>query len=765
MALKLRQRIAAAIGGKSWWQDFLRQEEDAGGSSASVRFGSDSDYLNALQTIDTVYKCASLVGRSIRRPSWWFERVGGQKKNQVIEIPDLATLLRRPTPYCSGKDLFEATISYLDLCGKAYWFLGEMDALSLMRTEKDAGGQTVVQLAQDGTPIFKRPDNPMAGGTPKQIWYLRPDTVTPIPGGPGELISGYRYEPSPGVKYELRAGEVIYFRRFDPISMMDGLGIVEAIRMTLEIDEEAKRWNRDIFSNYGVPPFALTTDQKITDDDYKTIIARVKERLLGRKNRFIPMLLGSGAKPFLLNMSAKDMDFLALRKFNREEICGAWGVPPAKLGIFEAGALGQANTGEQDKTFWGEGMEPRMSLLADKISTELVPRFDASAEFVWEDMTPDDMVAQAGIGKTLVESAQMTPNEARQRFGWGEEIEGGDTLFIASSLIPVSEAMKPRPSLADLQALGSQTPEGDEPPPNDENPEEPSPTEEPVEPKRLPPGMLRNGKRYRKSLPESDKELTRGKFRKSALKEFQRQEREVMAGAEAALADYAAKHAKDAAEQIPSPDDEAMAEILGSMANWQELAKDFRKAMRTEYVNAIALAGEIALADLGVDTIFNPTHPAILDWLATYMPILEDSVMNTTQGALSVAIRNGIESNLALPELLDAVREVFKTAKNARAEVIAITEGNRALNEGELQAWRQSGIVVAKQWVLGPNPCDICLDVAGRVMEINTSFYVTGDTVTSESGETIEIDYVDVEFPPLHSNCVCSIIPILQEAA
>ncbi len=75
----------------------------------------------------------------------------------------------------------------------------------------------------------------------------------------------------------------------------------------------------------------------------------------------------------------------------------------------------------------------------------------------------------------------------------------------------------------------------------------------------------------------------------------------------------------------------------------------------------------------------------------------------------------------------------------ARAQMIATTEMNAAMSEAAIQKMMRLGIAY-KQWILGPNPCEICQgnEDAGAI-EVDEEF---------PSGD---------ERPPAHPNCECAV--------
>jgi len=48
----------------------------------------------------------------------------------------------------------------------------------------------------------------------------------------------------------------------------------------------------------------------------------------------------------------------------------------------------------------------------------------------------------------------------------------------------------------------------------------------------------------------------------------------------------------------------------------------------------------------------------------------------------------------------------------------------------------------------------------GQVADINANFFDEGDVVTGKDGGEMTLDYSDTPAPPIHCNCVCTLIPI-----
>jgi hypothetical protein len=78
--------------------------------------------------------------------------------------------------------------------------------------------------------------------------------------------------------------------------------------------------------------------------------------------------------------------------------------------------------------------------------------------------------------------------------------------------------------------------------------------------------------------------------------------------------------------------------------------------------------------------------------------------------------------------------------------LIARTEAAAAYSRGSLLRYAQSGQVSGTEWLLGPEPCEICQPLGGTVAALGKSF--------AEG----------IDSPPAHPRCTCSLAPVLTEA-
>jgi HK97 family phage portal protein len=157
---------------------------------------------------------------------------------------------------------------------------------------------------------------------------------------------------------------------------------------------------------------------------------------------------------------------------------------------------------------------------------------------------------------------------------------------------------------------------------------------------------------------------------------------------------------------------------------------------------------------------------------------LADRAANSVNGYTAVRFReilgDGVAEGKTIPQLAETVKEWAKAEGDAerqtkrRALTIARTESQRASRRAEVQAWKASGVVTGKTWLLAPDPCEFCEAASeafsDNAVDIDGSFYEQGSEIQGKDGGTMVADYESIDGPPLHPNCRCSLMPKLDGA-
>ncbi len=163
-------------------------------------------------------------------------------------------------------------------------------------------------------------------------------------------------------------------------------------------------------------------------------------------------------------------------------------------------------------------------------------------------------------------------------------------------------------------------------------------------------------------------------------------------------------------------------------------------ALKPHVIELLRIAWNDAVDDGIVTGSFDLDNPAV-------QKVLKDTAKRIT--GIDETTRESIRAITGQTELsVDEKRVLLQELMDmsaARAEMIARTETATAAEAGNVLAWQESGVVSGIEWALGPDPCEICQDLSGKVVPLGEEFAP------------------GIMHPPAHPNCVCAGIPVLKE--
>lgn len=122
------------------------------------------------------------------------------------------------------------------------------------------------------------------------------------------------------------------------------------------------------------------------------------------------------------------------------------------------------------------------------------------------------------------------------------------------------------------------------------------------------------------------------------------------------------------------------------------------------------------------------------------------AITETTREAIRKEIKKVLDGEMPATELKASIKANYAFSE-ARSKMIAITETNTAWNQGNLSAWKASGVVEGKRSILGTNEKhgeDDIANAAQGAIPINQEF---------QSGHM---------GPSYHPNCRCTLVPIIK---
>jgi HK97 family phage portal protein len=266
-------------------------------------------------------------------------------------------------------------------------------------------------------------------------------------------------------------------------------------------------------------------------------------------------------------------------------------------------------------------------------------------------------------------------------------------------------------------------------------------------------------------------------------------------------ADKIGKAESEASAKVSRVFDKQVSDLLDALAKAERPTRQLiaqaerllrQRAYQAALVDALSPYIREAIAtgvDIGLDTVTKiaPTvdFQAEREDLARYAETESVRLSRRTAAGVaetqSVRVREvlgqGLEQGESVDQLATRVQDWAASQKDedgswSRATTIARTEAMRAARTAEVEAWTATGIVTGKTWLLAPDPCEFCEAVAKQFGEkpvgVGDSFFKKGDVVlgvpdADGNQKSMILDYEDVDGPPLHPNCRCSMLPEVGE--
>jgi len=286
-----------------------------------------------------------LVAQSCAAVKLSVKKLVGEEEEDIPNHP-FEERMRKPNPLQSRFELLESTFSYYALTGNAYWWLSRDN-------EKEE---------------------------PQEIWSMPSYKVTPVPDGK-MFIKGYRYDGLEPPNDILKPCQVVHFKRFNPLSIYVGLSPIEALATVAQGDLGMQSQNTKLFtkSNSRLPGILAFADP-IGDPQWEQIQADVTNKAMKRQMMLLRNVGKGGVEWIQAAMTYKDMEFLAGRKSNKQEIFDAFA--PGLYAMLSENAT-EANSRTAKGTFTEFCLWSILNMAGEKITNDVLLAYgeDLVAEF------------------------------------------------------------------------------------------------------------------------------------------------------------------------------------------------------------------------------------------------------------------------------------------------------------------------------------------------------------------------------------------------
>ncbi|WPM94328.1 portal protein [Arthrobacter phage Cupello] len=367
------------------------------------------DYAEIWRAQGSVRTTVDFLGRNIASLGLHlFRRIDDNDRERLRDHP-LAQLLRRPNPATTPYRLMDGLVRDLGIFDRAYWLK-------------------------------------MKSGDVRWLLRLPPKAVSPV-GGSWLWPEAFEYNGTKGKK-TFPADQVVHFRGYSPDGDLAGSSPIESLRQVLSEEYEAGRMRQQTLRNGarasgylerpapvpGQPAWSDTARQRFREQ------WRAQYTGGGPEAGGTPVL-EDGMKFVAAQQSARDLQYVEVRKLAREEVAAAYFIPPTLVGILDKATF--SNIKEQHKHLYQDTLGPWLTMISQEIMLQLLPDFDTSGdlylEFNLEEKLRGSFEEQAEQLQAATGGPWMTRNEARAMRNL-PAIEGGDELIVPLNVIEGGQA-------------------------------------------------------------------------------------------------------------------------------------------------------------------------------------------------------------------------------------------------------------------------------------------------------------------------------------
>lgn len=584
---------------------------------------------------------------ALQRRGEWRKRAMGET---IVESGPLVELFNRPHPHLNRFQFWELLVSWLQLRGE--FFAVPLDANLALGSTK-----------------------------PKMVTVLAPDQFREDVRA--NMLVGWRYtgsgQQSPAPTMDLLPDDVITDRLANPFDFWRGMSPLTVARLAAQSDYASAQFMKGLMLNNADTGVIVNTDQQADEAQREAILAalRARKRKAGTADR--PLFIWGGAKVEKPTISSADMQFLENRKFNRQEICAVFKVPQEIIGFTE-----DANRSVADSARLNF-IENRIAPLCERLEAALDPFIKAQDRGLWGWFDIDALPIMQAARRERYAGAVAA-------FGIGVPIDDCSEIFDLGLPDDLAHAGKSYLPFS-LQEVGSEQEQ------TEETETEETATDEPKQ------DLFSRASRFVAALcerrpdrqsqtaatvphicapnPEYEASIAGSvKGKAGAMRKFFFEQRGRVL---AALADEFGN--QESGKSVP---EFLSSKALDDIFNSEEENQKLFEKLKARLIADLQFGGAQLFGEIGAGT-FNLPPSEALAFLAKRKNPISD-INATTWNAVKDSLSQGIAAGESYNDLANRVKAEYADASERRADTIAFTETNIAVNSGRHTAMVQAKV-------------------------------------------------------------------------
>ena len=339
--------------------------------------GANVNEATAL-TISTVYACTYKIASTLASLNLDIYERNGRNIDVANVHPAFDVIKYKPNEYQTAFEFWETIISHAVLNGCGYALI-----------ERDARGYATQLICLDYYDVDRKFVNGQPVFSVKNVGMVQPENML----------------------------EICNLQRKSPIRLH---------RENLGLAKSAEEFGAEYFGSGGQMTGILSSDQPLKKEQMDII----QQSWNKAQNQAGTKLLPFGFKYSRISISPDEAQFIETRKFQAEEICRIFSVPPALVQLESQTTYN--NVEQQNLQFARHTVTPWAKRIEQEIDRKLLQareRPELYSKFNLNDLYRGDMQSRAAFYTQMLQNGVLNINEVRQKEDMNPT-EGGDTHVV-----------------------------------------------------------------------------------------------------------------------------------------------------------------------------------------------------------------------------------------------------------------------------------------------------------------------------------------------
>ena len=207
------------------------------------------------------------------------------------------------------------------------------------------------------------------------------------------------------------------------ISNMNRMSPIRLHRENMGLAKAAQDFGSEYFGQKGQMTGVLASDQPLRKEQMDVIQNSWNQSAMNAGTKLLPF----GFKYQRITITPDEAQFIETRKFQAEEICRIYSVPPSLVQLETQTTFN--NVEQQNLQFARHTISPWAKRIEQEIDRKLIQSFerpDIYSKFSMDDLYRGDLAARTNYYQQMLQSGVVSINEVRRKENMNP-VEGGDT--------------------------------------------------------------------------------------------------------------------------------------------------------------------------------------------------------------------------------------------------------------------------------------------------------------------------------------------------